>query len=177
MERLTLALAVFLFAGGLFAQGSQVSLGVDVAIPLREFNNNLRLGRGPAVGFELPVGKKFGITLQAAYDFLVTTDSINGRVKSSILIPVQAGLKYYFQGQRKGFYAHGQLGIHDSMTRYRDPEHSSNFIDPTWAIGVGYQLEHFDFGVRYNSLLNWEPVGGGGVGYLGLRVAYLITLN
>ncbi|MEO7082066.1 MAG: hypothetical protein ABIY71_11085 [Flavobacteriales bacterium] len=178
MKGHALAVAVLLFTGGLFAQATQLSLGVDVAIPLREFNNrNVRLGRGPAVGFELPVGDRVGVTLQAAYDFLVANDSINGRLKSAVLIPVQAGLKYYFQGQQKGFYAHGQLGIHDSMKRYRDFPFSSNDIEPTWALGVGYQLEQFDFGLRYNNLLGWNLKGFNPVGYLGVRVAYLFNLN
>ncbi len=179
MKRIDLALVTFVFASGLFAQGSQLSVGADVAIPLREFNNqSVRLGRGPAVGFEIPVGEKFGITLQAAYDFLVINNSSNGRgVRSDILIPVQAGLKYYFQGQQKGFYAHAQLGIHNTMTRYDDPMFNSNFVDPTWAMGLGYQLEQFDFGVRYNNLLGWNFKGGHPVGYLGVRVAFLFNLN
>ena len=177
MERITLTLVAFVFATGLVAQGKQISLGVDIAIPLREFDNRLSLGRGPAVGFELPAGEKLGVTLQGAYDFLVTNDSISQIVKSSIMIPFQGGLKYYFKGQQEGFYAHAQLGIHFSMRKYYDEVYNSNSIDPTWAIGVGYQLEHFDFGVRYNSLLSWKNHGGGGVGYLGLRLAYLIKLN
>ena len=177
MKRIDLVLAALVFAGGLYAQGSQISLGADVAIPLREFNNkNVRLGRGPAVGFELSVGEKFGITLQAAYDFLVSNDSIR-RGKSSALIPVQAGLKYYLQGQQKGFYAHGQLGIHNTLTRYRDSIFNDNDIEPTWAIGLGYQLEQFDFGVRYNNLLGWNFKGGHPVGYLGVRIAFLFNFN
>lgn len=176
MKRVNLVFAAFVFAGCLFAQGIQLSLGADVAIPLRKFNNNLRLGRGPAVGYELPVGERLGVTLQAAYDFLVTNDSITGRVKSSALIPFQAGLKYYFQGQQIGLYGHGQVGIHDSMTRYRDPNRSYNDINPTWAMGLGYQLEQFDFGVRYNSLFNLNYIAHFR-GYIGLRVTYLINLN
>lgn len=177
LKRLNFFWAASICAGSLFAQSSQLSLGADVAIPLRKFNNRLTLGRGPAVGFELPLGERFGLTIHGAYDFLVINDPVHGRNTRSVLIPAQAGLKYYFQGQQKGFYGHGQLGIHISMQRLPDPFYNFNSIDPTWAIGVGYQLERFDFGVRYNSLLNWKSNGGGGTGYLGLRVAYLIPLN
>ena len=177
MGRLTISLVAFIFAAGLFAQDKQLSLGVDLVIPLREFNNRNRLGRGPAVGFELPVGNMLGVTLQGAYDFLVINKLIEPRIKSHNMIPFQAGLKYYPQGQQKGFYGHVQLGIHFSMRRYYEDAYNSNDIDPTWAIGLGYQLEHVDFGVRYNPLLDLKFKDALGVGYLGVRVAYLFTLD
>ena len=181
MGRITLCLVAFIFAAGLFAQSKQLSLGVDIVIPLREFDNRLRLGRGPAVGFELPVGNTLGVTLQGAYDIMVTSDSLIGiRLKSYSLIPFQAGLKYYPQGQQKGFYGHVQLGIHITRSRFYDDVNkvfNSNDIDPTWAIGLGYQLEHVDFGVRYNPLLDLKFKEALGVGYLGVRVAYLFTMD
>ncbi|MEO5585458.1 MAG: hypothetical protein ABIQ75_08395, partial [Flavobacteriales bacterium] len=78
------------------------------------------------------------------------------------------------------FYGHVQLGIHITRSRFYDDVNkvfNSNDIDPTWAIGLGYQLEHVDFGVRYNPLLDLKFKEALGVGYLGVRVAYLFTLD
>lgn len=186
MKKLTLGLAAFAFAGGLFAQNNQISLGVDFALPMGDFGDAFGLGVGPTAGFELPVSDNLSATVQVAYDILMPKSDFKDVIKSASMLPAQVGLKYYFQGDQAGFYGHAQLGIHSVSVKSEDidlgplgtiegtSDSNTNF---SWAIGVGYQLEKFDLGLRYNSISPDSDVDGAKASsYIGLRVAYLISL-
>ena len=186
MKKLTLALAAFTLAGGLFAQENQISLGVDIALPMGDFGDGYSLGIGPTAGFELPISDNLSVTIQVAYDILMAKGDNQDVIKSASMLPAQAGLKYYFQGDQAGFYGQGQLGIHAVSVKTEDidlgpfgtiegsSDSNTNF---SWAIGVGYQLEKFDLGLRYNSISPDSDVDGAKASsYIGLRVAYLISL-
>jgi outer membrane protein W len=182
MKRIVLSLATVALAGGMMAQSNQLSFGADVALPMGDFGDFYTLGIGPAVGFELPLGDKLGLTAQVSYMFLTPSSDFSDIVKSSSMLPLQAGLKYYFQESQSGLYAHGQLGVHSTSTTIdlgplgESTESSSNF---SWAIGAGYQLEKFDIGVRYNSISPDSDAGDEAESstYIGLRVAYLLNLG
>ncbi|MBX2981948.1 MAG: outer membrane beta-barrel protein [Flavobacteriales bacterium] len=194
MKKITLGLAAFAFAGGLMAQSNQISLGVDLAMPLGDFGDAYGLGVGPTAGFELPIGDNLGVTLQVSYDILMPKSEVKDFIKSASMLPAQLGLKYYFQDQQEGFYGHAQLGIHSVSTKSEEittpgvpalgipdrvtPSQTTSSTNFSWAIGVGYQLEKLDLGLRYNSISPDSDVDGAKASsYIGLRVAYLISLN
>lgn len=168
------------------AQGTQLSLGADLALPQGDFSKEFSLGIGPSVGAELPVGDKLGITLQAGYTILLLKEDIKAVLESAALIPVQAGLAYHFNDDREGLYVLGQLGIHNFTEKFKsnaafgleeESESSTNF---SWAIGAGYQLGKLDLGVRYNSISPKEEEGGAeaeAFNYIGLRLAYRLSLG
>jgi outer membrane protein W len=172
------------------AQSPQVSLGVDLALPVGDFGDFYSLGVGPAAGFELPVGDNLGVTAQISYQFLMTKSDYSDLVKSSSMLPAQVGLKYYFQDQQEGFYGHGMLGIHSNSVTTEDQtftvlgqtttiegstESSTNF---SWGIGAGYMMEKLDIGLRYNSISPDSDIEGAkSSSYIGLRVAYLINVG
>ena len=172
------------------AQSPQVSLGVDLALPLGDFGEAYSLGVGPAAGFEFPVGDNIGLTAQLSYQFLTVDSELKDLVKSSSMLPAQVGVKYYFMDQQEGFYGHAQLGIHSNSVTTEDQEFtflgqtttiegettsSTNF---SWAIGAGYQLEKLDIGLRYNSISPDSDIEGASANsYIGLRVAYLINVG
>lgn len=172
------------------AQSPQVSLGVDLALPLGDFGEAYSLGVGPAAGFEFPVGDNIGLTAQLSYQFLTVDSELKDLVKSSSMLPAQVGVKYYFMDQQEGFYGHAQLGIHSNSVTTEDQEFtflgqtttiegettsSTNF---SWAIGAGYQLEKLDIGLRYNSISPDSDIEGASASsYIGLRVAYLINVG
>jgi len=172
------------------AQSPQVSLGVDLALPLGDFGEAYSLGVGPAAGFEFPVGDNIGLTAQLSYQFLTVDSELKDLVKSSSMLPAQVGVKYYFMDQQEGFYGHAQLGIHSNSVTTEDQEFtflgqtttiegettsSTNF---SWAIGAGYQLEKLDIGLRYNSISPDSDIEGAEASsYIGLRVAYLINVG
>ena len=190
----TIAIAsLILLSGAASAQDNQLSFGLDVALPMGDFADAYSLGIGPAVGFEVPVGDNLGVTLQVSYDILSPSSDTKDFINSASMIPIQAGLKYYFQDQQEGFYGHAQVGVHmqsytteeittpaippliPAMTTPSVTESSTNF---SWAIGVGYQLEKFDLGLRYNSVSPDSDVEGAEASsYIGLRVAYLLPLG
>jgi outer membrane protein W len=186
MKKIMLGMAALVLAGGIQAQSNQISLGADIALPMGDFGDGYSLGIGPTAGFELPVGDNLGVTLQVAYDILMPKSELKDFIKSSSMLPAQVGLKYYFQEQQNGFYGQAQLGIHNMHSKTKDIDlggvtvegvstSSSNF---SWAIGVGYQLEKLDLGLRYNSISPDSDIEGAKASsYIGLRIAYLLSLN
>jgi len=185
MKKHTLSICTALLVGTtLVGQSNQVSLGIDALLPQGDFNKEFSMGIGPSVGFELPVGDHIGITAQAAYSILLLKDDIKEVLDGASLIPLQAGLKYYFQESQSGIYAHGQLGVHMFSEKFKEnaafgleaeTESEAHF---SWGIGAGYQLEKFDLGIRYNSISPKSEEGEGeaeAFSYIGLRIAYLIS--
>ena len=175
------------------AQENQISLGLDLALPMGDFGDVFSLGVGPAAGFELPVGDNLGITAQLAYQILMVKSDFSDFVDKASMIPIQLGVKYYFQDQQEGFYGQAQLGVH--MMSSTSPERTDPGFPPfipastipsetnsstnfSWAIGAGYQLEKLDFSLRYNSISPDSDVEGASASsYLGVRVGYLINLD
>lgn len=190
MKKILTVVSALVLGMSAMAQDNQISLGLDAALPMGDFGDFYSLGIGPAAGFELPVGDNLGITAQLSYQILMVQSDFSDLVKSASMIPLQAGLKYYFQDQQEGFYGHAQLGFHMSSVTTEDQsftflgttttiegstESSTNF---SWAIGVGYQMEKLDLGLRYNSISPDSDVEGAeSSNYLGIRVAYLISLD
>lgn len=176
---------------GLMAQSNQLSFGVDLGLPLDPLSKEYTFIPGISAGFELPVGTNLGITLQAGYLMPQAKSDFSEVLSSSSMIPVQAGLKYYFQEQQKGFYGHAQVGIHAFSESFKaidiagihvaDAETRSE-TNLSWAIGAGYQLDKFDIGLRYNMIIPGEDAEEEGEeteakSYIGLRVAYLLALG
>jgi len=185
MKKLMLSFSALALAGTMSAQSNQISIAADLGLPLGDFGDFASFIIGPSVGFELPVGDKLGITAQLGYQ-IVTLKDDNPFIKSYTMIPVQAGLKYYFMDQQEGFYGHGQVGIHSSTIKTEDitilgvtiPGSSDSNTNLSWAIGLGYQMEKLDIGLRYNSIMpdGDAPDGTSSSSYIGLRVGYLLNL-
>ena len=182
--------AGLLLASGLMAQGHQISIGADLLMPQGDFSNEFSLGVGPTRGYELPVGDKVGITIQAGYDILMLKDEIKEVLEGATIIPAQAGLKYYFQESQSGVYAHAQAGIHAFSEKFKEnalfgleaeTESKTNF---SWGIGAGYQLSKLDIGIRYNMVMAGEEEGGSdgeeegeALSYIGLRIGYILSIG
>jgi hypothetical protein len=178
--------AMLLAFGALSAQTKQFSLGVDLALPLGDFANEYSFGVGPTAVFELPLGDKLAVTLHAGYNILLVQSDFSEVLESASLLPIQAGVKYFFQEPQKGIYVHAQVGTHlftekfkanDLFGREEESETSTHF---SWGLGVGYQLAKFDLGLRYNMVMPKDEEDGGEndpLSYIGLRIAYLIPLG
>lgn len=169
------------------AQSNQLSFGVDLGMPMGDFGDMASFIVGPTVGFELPVGDMLGVTIQAGYDFVSLKSEAKDVFKSFTMIPAQVGLKYYFQEQQEGFYGHAQVGIHSMTVKTEDIDlgplgtiegTSDSNTNLSWAIGVGYQLEKLDLGLRFNSISpDSDAEGAKASTYIGLRAAYLLNLD
>ncbi len=182
--------AGLLIGSGILAQSKQLSFGADLMFPQGDFGKEFSMAVGPTVGFELPLGGKLGLTIQAGYDILMLKDEeVKEFLDGASVIPAQAGLKYYFSENQSGLYLHGQAGMHSFSEKFKElpapfereaeTETTTSF---SWAIGAGYQLSKFDLGVRYNSFSIEEEEANGEKGteamsYIGLRVAYILSLG
>lgn len=181
--------AGLLIGSGLLAQSKQLSFGADLIFPQGDFGKEFTMGVGPTVGFELPLGGKLGLTLQAGYDVLLLKDDIKEVLDGASIIPAQAGLKYYFSENQNGLYVHGQAGIHAFSEKFKandqfgleeETESRTNF---SWGIGAGYHLGRLDIGARYNMVMAGEEEGDGGeeegesLSYIGLRIGYVLSLG
>jgi outer membrane protein W len=186
MKKLIFSGVALVMAGSMMAQSNQLSLGLDLALPLGDFGDAYSLGIGPAVGFELPVGDKLGITAQVSYQILMVDSDLSDFIKSASMVPIQAGLKYYFMDQQEGFYGHGMVGVHMQSVTTEDfsffgitvPGETTSSTNLSWGIGVGYQLEKLDIGLRFNSIMpdSDAPDGVNPSNYIGLRVGYILSL-
>ncbi len=185
MKKLILSGVALAMAGSMMAQSNQLSFGLDLGLPLGDFGEVASLIVGPSVGFELPVGDNLGITAQLGYQIVSLKDD-NPFIKSWTMLPIQAGLKYYFMDQQEGFYGHGQFGVHTTTVKTEEinigglvfPSTSNSNTNLSWGIGAGYQLEKLDIGLRYNSIMpdSDAPDGASSSSYIGLRIAYILSL-
>lgn len=176
MKKIILSMAAVALTSGLMAQSNQLSLGLDAGLPLGDDGDLYSLAVGPAAGFEFPVGDKVGLTAQVAYQFALMKSEFEGF--SLTLLPIQAGVKYYFTESQLGPYAHGQIGVHSATAKveFFGISATETTTDLSWAIGGGYQLEKLDIGLRYNMISN----GGDGVdnsSYIGIRLGYLLPIG
>lgn len=178
------------------AQTGRFSLGAELGIPMGDLGDAVSIGFGATVRYEHPIGENIGLSLTTG--FLTfggkTTDiDLGGGTVISYsgpaigMLPIQAGFKYYFTEQQLGFYAMAEVGVH--MTTIAAVSYagyageSASSTDLSYAPEIGYCLENFDFGLRYQMISASNDVVDFNTGavttetttnsYLGLRIAYV----
>ena len=163
------------------AQDGRFSIGAEIGLPMGDFGDAAGLGIGGSIRYEAPMGDHIGLTGTAGYISFSGKEILGFKLESSYLIPLQAGLKYYFDEQQSGFYAQAELGFH----MYKSSEATVDLTTGTitfedkakaafsYAPEIGYHLESLDFGVRYQ-LVSTE---GSTTSYLGFRIAYVLGGN
>lgn len=138
------------------------SIGVDAALPLGDWDNIYSFGIGGSAQADYMVAPELGLTLHAGYLNLSGKDynvlGTNAKYPSLGLVPVLAGIKYYFSPK---FYGSAQLGA-----TFVTEGGGSLF---TYAPGIGYYFsENLDAGIKYTGMSD----DGESVSLLGLRIAY-----
>lgn len=143
------------------------SIGVEGSLPIGDFSDTHDVGIGGSVQGEYKPDTDLGLTLNAGY-ITYSGKKVNLPVLGSYkypsfgLIPVLAGVKYYFGG---GAYAHGQLGIGMGT----DEGQGSNFM---YAPGLGYMFAPgLDAELKYVGLSS-KGENTGSLNSIGLRLAY-----
>jgi hypothetical protein len=182
-KHLLTLVAIFGLGTASFAQMGPVSLGVELALPLGDFGDAYSLGYGLSAGYEHPVGDKLGITAQLGYIMLAVDDELSDFIERAAMLPVQAGVKYYFTERGNGPYAHGQIGIHSLSVTTKDIDlgpfgtiegesDSESYL--SFAVGAGYELNNkLDIGLRFNIITPDSDIEGAEASnYIGVRVAY-----
>jgi hypothetical protein len=138
--------------GSAFSQGN-FSAGLELGLPLGSFGDFANVGFGINGRYEAPIQKKLNWTITAG--FL----SFGNKFGSSItLIPMQGGLKYYFQRSNSGVYGNADLGLF-----FASGAGSETKIG--FSPGFGYRSGKFDFLGRFNVVSN--------LNYFSLRAAYV----
>jgi hypothetical protein len=155
---LTAALVIFSVASS-FAQG-RFSIGADLAFPQGDIGDVVGIGFGADVRYESPINDN--LSWMATAGFLTFGEKDDSSVKLSI-IPINAGLKYYFTESFNGFYAGAELGFNIAKVK-------SDFGDDSetkfgFAPQIGYHLANFDFALRYSVIDEAD--------FVGLRAAYV----
>jgi opacity protein-like surface antigen len=170
----------FISISSMKAQDFRFSAGLELALPMGDFGDAYPLGYGLSLGGELPFADKFGATLTAGYTLLSVDSDLKDFVKSSGMIPVQAGIKYYISEAQDGLYFHGQIGVHslsvttEDITIFGQTTKGTTESDTnlSFALGAGYFIsESIDLGLRYNIITSSED-GVDASSYLGLRAAF-----
>jgi hypothetical protein len=138
--------------GSAFSQGN-FSAGLELGFPLGTFADFSNVGFGVNGRYEAPIQTKLNWTVTAG--FL----SFGSKFGSSFtLIPLQGGLKYYFQRSNSGVYGNADLGLffgsgNNSETKFG------------FSPGFGYRSGKFDLLGRFNVVSN--------LNYFSLRAAYV----
>lgn len=176
---------------------AQFNAGLELAMPLGSFGTAASFGAGATLGYDYAANDNLSIVLQAGYIKIFekapdVTLAVGESYSTSIgLIPIQAGVKYYFADNTNGFYGLALAGVHIykytsdhtylqneynfNVTPYtvKEVEKTDNFdysgTFVSYAVGAGYLInEKIDLSVRYNIISST----GGSSAYLGLRAAY-----
>jgi len=166
MKKLFLSLAVIAATLSASAQTKttttspfRVSLGIDAVAPFGNLADGTSFGIGGSLEGDYSVDNTLALTLNAGYIRFLQKN--NNGLKLGV-IPVLAGIKYYFTPQ---FYSSAQLGVgiftsnsssSSALTyapgigyKFSDGSSSSAFA---YAPGIGYKFsDNFDAGVKYQA--------------------------
>ncbi|WP_316765279.1 hypothetical protein [Pedobacter frigiditerrae] len=175
MKKLLLSLA--LVAGlGLAANAQtegavkKLSIGAEVGLPTE--GGDLLIAGG-SLQAEFPIAKSLNLTGSAGYlNLMLTGDAKDlakafGAPTSTGVVPLKAGVKYYFGGN---FYAAGEVGAAIST---EDGGGTALALAPT--LGASFSVSDkssLDFGLRYE---NWSKDGSSS-GIIALRAAFAFGL-
>src|SRR5882724_11483761 len=143
------------------AKAQEISGGLELALPGGDLSDAVGTGIGISGRYEQGFGDKMSWLVDAGFISFAGKNS----APSVTTIPVQGGVKYYFQEQMKGFYGLAEIGFHSSSGG------GYSATNLSYAPAIGYHLEKFDLGLKYQVI----NVSQGSASYIGIRVAYIFS--
>lgn len=181
-QLLSVLLFAVLFTGFINAQSQGVSIGGNLALPIGDWSDGANMGFGGTATYERSFAPNIVGQIYAGYLSFGGKDlGLTGWSYKYSMIPIMAGVKYFFQ-PGKGFYANALLGVHilsvditvpAAYQTYGNFGGSSSDTKFGLGVGAGYEI----------------PVGGknavdvsanfmlvGDANYIGARVAYRFGL-
>lgn len=99
------AALVMFTAGSAFAQKGEFSGGLELGLPMGNFGDAANIGIGASARYEAPIQDKLNWTGNLGYLHFGSKGSGSGVSASYGMIPIQGGIKYYFDKSNSGFYA------------------------------------------------------------------------
>jgi hypothetical protein len=189
--------AAFTFAlNNANAQESFGNAGLEFALPVGDWAEDAYgIGIGGSGGYELGLSDQFAVTANVGIIFFSVDDAISDFVKSTYMVPIQLGGRFYLDEQRSGLFVEGQVGVH--MLGISSEDFDNPFTGETiegetesetylsLAPSVGFFLtDALSLSLRYQLVLQGDQdevdpvtgqeitVDGENLGYLGLRAAF-----
>jgi len=154
----------------------RISIGVETGIPTGAYANTYGSFFGASVQVDAPLCYGLYATVTGGYNNVLAKDnkpSINTQ-----LIPVKAGLRYFFWGDL--IYFQAQAGV--TFLANRSDLNADNSAAFTYTPGVGALLKlpsknYLDLGVRWEETASFSNRSDGNrYGLVALRVAYSFGL-
>ncbi|MDB5203347.1 MAG: hypothetical protein JWQ27_2756 [Ferruginibacter sp.] len=140
----------------------KLSLGVDGQLPIGDFSDIYSFGIGGSLQADYNVDPELALTLSAGYLNFSGKTVNNFKYPSFGMVPVLAGIKYYFAPQ---VYGSAQLGLSFGT----DKGDGSNF---TYAPGIGYKFSNnVDALLKYTGM-SVKGSSNSSFNTIGLRLAY-----
>jgi len=151
------------------------SIGGELAVPTAIFGKQQGIGFGGTMRLEAPIGNYTAFMFTAGYLHFAThrppaLNTFSLDTAPSFLIPIQLGLKVYFQQQQSGFYlmvnggTHGYRGADEDSTG----SHKVKFAI-SYAPEFGFHLENVDIGLRVQFIHTPDHT----TSYVGFRLAFV----
>ena len=178
MKKVFLAiLGVSLFSIASFAQkgNNQVGVAAEVSIPTGDAGDVSSVGFGGTVKGLYGIGTAGQLTLTTGYITFSgkkeIKDLLGADKITNSLIPILAGYRHNFSG----FYVEPQVGYSISNAKVKGGMFEAKESDGafTWAAGIGYVINNFEVGARYQSMHK----DGESSAFVGFRVGYNFSLG
>ncbi|MDX1364794.1 hypothetical protein [Arenibacter latericius] len=171
-KQILFAVFSFFFGYVAFAQDGfhKIGVGAEIGLPVGDFSEAYNMGFGATGKIYYGLNENANITGTLGYIHfgLDGGSDVNGHLG---MIPIMFGYNHDFDG----FYVEPQVGlvainskVNMSNTGFGNFGGSSSSTEVSLSIGGGYNMEDWDFGVRYQIVNN--------ANFLGLRVAYNFPL-
>ena len=172
-------------AGGLSAQDSGFSAGLDVALPFGDFGDLFSAGFGPSIGYDKEAGDQGLLGIDASFLIMSAKEEFITKGKTLSLL---GHYKYFFGGDvREGAYGMANLGWASVGYRFElstpllSVSSDETLGGLSYGIGFGYYVsERIDVALRYQGIratADGDATASSGeasksLGMMGLRLAY-----
>ncbi|QXV65191.1 hypothetical protein INP83_19255 [Mucilaginibacter sp. 21P] len=137
----------------------KLDVGTETMLALGTKNRDNKLGYGGTLRLNYGLTDKLTLTLTSGYYNYLKTGPLKTFNDNFQVIPVKAGLKYFFAPQ---FYINGEGGIAFTRTY-------QNQINSVATGGIGWVYKGLDIGARYETL---NGSRGANFNSVGVRIAY-----
>ena len=157
-----------------YGSGIRLSAGVEAGLPVGKLKNGYNWNLGGSLQADFPIIKdQLYATLNAGFNNIYADNSTT--LPNIQLIPVKAGLKYFFV---KNVYVQGEAGA--AFIANKSDLNTTKTASFVYAPQVGVLFNvggknYIDAGVRFESNSDFYT-NGNTSNFIGLRVAYAFSL-
>lgn len=175
MKKLLSAVFFITISAHTFAQkgDNKIGIGGEFAIPAgSEFKQEVNSGFGGWVKFLFGAGKSDRISFSSGYTSFSAKGSNSQESATLSILPFLVGFQHVVVN---GLYLEPQVGLASYHAKYTSGGQSISGSKNafTYALGIGYEINNIDFGVRYQN----GSIQGYNYANVALRVGYYFSLK